>query len=86
MSRIQQPSQSVVSLQPRGVGVRRSKLALVLAVALAGGSLPVTCQTRFRDALVGGARSVVFNSLLDPLRFVETLAGGGAGVDTAAQP
>ena len=86
MSGLQQPSQSVVSFQPRGVGIRRSKLALVLAVALAGGSLPVTCQTRFRDALVGGARTVIFNSLLDPSRFVETFAGGGDGVDEAAQP
>lgn len=86
MARIQQSNQSVLSFQLRGVGVRRSKLALVLAVALAGGSLPVTCQTRFRDALVSGARSVVFNSLLDPLRFVETLTGGGDGVDAASQP
>ncbi len=86
MSQIQQPNQSAVSFQPRGVGVRRSKLALVLAVALAGGILPATCQTRFRDALVSGARNVVFNSLLDPSRFVETLAGGDDGLDAAAQP
>ncbi len=86
MSLLQQPSQSVVSLHRRGTGLRRSKLAVVLAVALAGGTLPVTCQTRFRDALVSGARSVVFNSLLDPSRFVETLAGGDDGVDAAADP
>lgn len=86
MSRLQQPSQSEVSFQPRGVGVRRSKLALLVAVALAGGTLPATCQTRFRDALVSGARNVVFNSLLDPSRFVETLTGAGDGVDAATQP
>ena len=86
MFRSQQPNQSVVSFQPRRVNVRRCKLALVFAAALAGGSLPATCQTRFRDALVSGARSVVFNSLLDPSRFVETLTGGGDGVDDASQP
>jgi len=44
----------------------------VLAVALAGGLLPASCQTRFRDVVVEGTKNYV-SILLDPSRYFDDL-------------
>ena len=41
-----------------------SKLAVVLAVGLGGGSLFSGCQTRFKEAVVGGTTDVLAAALL----------------------
>ena len=51
---------------------RRSKLAMILAAALAGGSLLSTCQTRLKDAIVSGSKDYFF-TLLDPSSIAEFL-------------
>ena len=43
----------------------RSRLAVVLAASLAGGTLLSTCQGRLKDGIVQGAEAYFF-SLLDP--------------------
>lgn len=53
--------------------VRRSKLGLTLAAALAGGSLLGTCQTRLKDAVVGGSTDYLY-TLLDPTAIVGLLS------------
>ncbi len=57
----------------------RSKLAMVLAAALTSGTLFLSCQTRFKDAVVDGATSYLF-SILDP----ETIVGLIVEPDDAA--
>ncbi len=49
---------------------RRRKLAMTLAAALAGGSLLSTCETRLKDAVVGGTKNYFF-SLLSPTSIVD---------------
>lgn len=56
--------------KPPGPG--RSKLGRAMAAALAGGSLCSACETRLRDAAIGGSKSYLF-SLLDPTAFIEAL-------------
>lgn len=53
---------------------RRSKLAMILAAALAGGSLMSTCQTRLKDAIISGSKDYFF-TLLDPSSIAEFLLG-----------
>ena len=56
----------------------RSKLALTVAAALAGGSVLGTCQTRLGLAFIEGSKDFLF-SLLDPSAFVELLVDQGDG-------
>ena len=51
---------------------RRSRLALTLAAALAGGSLLSTCQTRLKDAIVSGSKDYFF-TFLDPSSMADFL-------------
>ncbi len=50
----------------------------MLAAGLASGTVFSTCQTRIRDAVVVGAKDVLFGTLLDPATIV------GFFVDTSA--
>jgi len=43
---------------------------MTLAAALAGGSLLSTCETRLKDAVVGGTKNYFF-SLLSPTSIVD---------------
>lgn len=56
----------------------RSRLVLMLAAGLASGTVFSTCQTRIRDAVVVGAKDVLFGTLLDPTVIV------GFFIDTSA--
>ena len=51
---------------------RRSRLAMILAATLAGGSLMSTCQTRLKDAIISGSKDYLF-TLLDPSSIAEFL-------------
>ena len=51
---------------------RKQRIVQVLAVALAGGLLPISCQTRFRDAVVAGTKNYV-STLLDPSLYISDL-------------
>ncbi len=59
--------------QSKFSAVRRSKLGLTLAAALAGGSLLGTCQARVKDAIVGASTDYLF-TLLDPPAIVGLLS------------
>jgi hypothetical protein len=52
---------------------RRTKIARTLAAALAGGTLLGTCQTRFRDSVVGASRDYLLSTLLNPVTVVEAI-------------
>ena len=54
--------------------LRRSRLALTVAAALAGGTMLNTCETRLRDAVVAGSKDFLF-SVLDPNAIVDALFG-----------
>ena len=60
---------------------RRSRWALSVAVALGGGSLLGTCQTRIRDAVIGGSKDLLFSTLLNPTAFLELISAGGDPAD-----
>ena len=61
----------------------RPRLILTLAAALTGGSVLGTCEARFKDAVVTGAESYLFNTLFNPAAsdsvfpdwFYDTLTG-----------
>ncbi len=53
---------------------RRSRLAMTVAAALAGGSMLTTCESRLRDAVVNGSKDYLF-SILDPNAIVDALFG-----------
>ena len=56
----------------RFAATRRRKLAMTLAAALAGGSMLSTCETRLKDAVVGGTKDYFF-SILNPTTIVDLL-------------
>jgi hypothetical protein len=71
----------------------RSKIALALAAALTGGSVLGTCETRFKDAVISGAESYLYGTLLNPASsdsifpdwFYDTVTGGSdEAVDEAS--
>lgn len=47
---------------------RGRRMARILAMALAGGTMFSSCETRVRDAVVGGSKNLLF-SLLSPDNF-----------------
>ncbi len=71
--------------------LRRSRLAVALAAALAGGSLLGACQARFRDAVINGSKcfffgvrssgSVACESLVDPTGILELLLDGAGDTE-----
>ena len=54
---------------------RRVKLAMTLAAALSGGSMLSACDTRLKDAFVGGTKYYLFEVLLNQNTIVERLFG-----------
>ena len=49
---------------------KRSRIAMLLATTLAGGTLFGTCELRVRDAFVNGAQIFV-SQALDPTNFLD---------------
>jgi len=45
----------------------RSKVAALLVAMLSGGSLFTSCETRFREAAVSGAKSYLYSGFLPAL-------------------
>jgi hypothetical protein len=52
----------------------RSRFIRVALSALCGGYLCGNCQTTFRDAAVSGARTFLFDELLNPANFPPAVA------------
>ncbi len=71
--------------------LRRSRLTVTLAAALAGGSLLGACQTRFMDAVISGSKCFFFgvrspgsiscDSLVDPADIVQLLLDGAGDTE-----
>ena len=51
----------------------KSKIARTLAIALAGGSMFSACDTRFKQGVVSGTESFLYNTLLNPSVIVNLL-------------
>ena len=59
----------------RGSLVRRSKAALALAAALAGGSMLGACDMRLRGSVINATTDVFFATFLDPVNIFQQLGG-----------
>lgn len=64
---------------PRTPVGRPRKLAMALVAALASGSLFTSCDSRVKEAFVGGVKGYI-SILLDPTNFVDLLAAGSDDV------
>jgi hypothetical protein len=62
------------------------RIAKMLAAALAGGSVLGTCQTRFKESVVNGAREYLLYTLLDPTTIALQLLGMDETDDTSEAP
>ena len=58
----------------------RAKCAMAVAIALGGGTVCNSCQTRLKDSFVGGTRSY-FLSLFDPSAIQGLLADADGADD-----
>lgn len=63
---------------PRMPVGRPRRLAMALAAALASGSLFTSCDTRLKEAFVGGVKGYIY-TMLDPTNFVDLLAAESDG-------
>ena len=68
---------------PNRIAARRSRLAMSLAAALAGGSVFGACEARLKDAVVNGSKDYLA-ALLDPTLVLELLLDGSAEQDNEA--
>lgn len=74
---------SVVGIRPPRMRLRRSRAALALVSVLAGGSVFTSCDTRFRGAVINGAKSTFFTTFLNPAAIFEVLTGAQLDDPTA---
>jgi hypothetical protein len=64
---------------------RSRRLAILLATALGGSTVFTTCATRFREAMVDGTESYLYNTFLPNLAEALTSGLTGALPDQADQ-
>ncbi|MEK6674308.1 MAG: hypothetical protein AABZ47_01480 [Planctomycetota bacterium] len=57
----------------------RSSLLRLLSVSLVGSLVAVSCNTRFRGAVVDGATNYLYSTLFDPETIVDIVVQSTAG-------
>jgi hypothetical protein len=60
---------------------RTSRIGCVLAAALAGGTVFTSCDTRVREAVIGGSKDFLF-TLLSPSNVTDLLFGSDITTDS----